>query len=98
MLGGSGEAGGSGGSGAPWAIDPGLHGPLDGLQHGCGDLAQVMFQTCRGPWPISRHMVRTLKRLKCVKGKVQRIIVDDLDNSRTCTCKQTVAELSHKFD
>ena len=44
--------GGSGAPGAPWAIDPGLHGPLDGLQHGCGDLAQVMFQTCLGPFLV----------------------------------------------
>ena len=41
-----------GAPGAPWAIDPGLHGPLNGLQHGCGDLAQVMFHTCLGPFVI----------------------------------------------
>ena len=47
-----GAPGALGAPGAPWAIDPGLHGPLDGLQHGCGDLAQFMFQTCLDPFVI----------------------------------------------
>ena len=50
------------------------------------------------PWPISHHVVTTLKQLKCVKGKVQRIVVDDLDSSRTCTRKQMVSAPSHKSD
>ena len=35
-----------GAPGAPWSIDPELHGPLDGIQHRLGDLAQFMFWTC----------------------------------------------------